>query len=98
MIGVIVNDAIVMIDKLNASNPTSIEDILNVSASRIRAILMTTVTTVVGILPTAYGFFGHDSMLSEMMLVMGWGLAFATFVTLVLVPTLYLTFKARKTI
>ncbi len=98
MIGVIVNDAIVMIDKLNSESPDNIHDILKVSSSRIRAILMTTVTTVIGILPTAYGLFGHDSMLSEMMLVMGWGLLFSTLITLIIVPVTYKLLNIKKII
>jgi len=93
MIGVVINDAIVMIDKLEQRNLDSTESvregIARVASSRLRPILITTITTVVGILPTAYGIAGYDSMLAEMMLVMGWGLAFGTFITLILVPCLY---------
>ena len=95
MIGVIVNDSIVMIDKLNRSAPKNIKDILKISSSRIRAVIMTTVTTVIGVLPTAYGLFGHDSMLSEMMLVMGWGLLFSTIIIYCLSYNL-LYFSSRK--
>ena len=89
MIGVIVNDAIVMIDKLNSSSPKNIDEILIVASSRLRAVLMTTITTVIGVLPTAYGLFGYDGMLSEMMLIMGWGLFFSTIITLIIVPIFY---------
>ena len=50
---------------------------------------MTTITTAAGIMPTAYGVFGYDSMLAEMMLAISWGLVFGTFVTLVMVPAIY---------
>lgn len=98
MIGVVINDAIVMIDKMEKRteglNEGFLENIAAVATTRLRPILLTTITTVVGILPTAYGFAGYDSMLSEMMLAMGWGLAFGTIITLVLVPILY-TFTKR---
>ena len=86
MIGVVVNDAIVMVDKLENAPK---EDIPKVAASRLRPIVITTLTTVVGVLPTAYGLAGYDSMLAEMMLVMGWGLLLSTVVTLVLIPIFY---------
>ena len=98
MIGVMVNDAIVMVDKINRSQNRNMNDILVASSSRIRAVSMTTVTTVAGILPTAYGLFGYDSMLGEMMLVMGWGLLLSTLITLILVPILYSIISPGKRI
>ncbi len=99
MIGVVVNDAIIMIDRIDQKTAIgesfSYKAIAEVAASRFRPILLTTMTTVVGILPTAYGIAGHDSMLSEMMLAMGWGLAFGTLITLFLIPSLY-TFLPHK--
>lgn len=92
MIGVVINDSIVLIDKLEKSDLRKEEllsQISEVSVSRLRAILITTITTVCGLFPTAYGFGGYDSMLSEMMLAMGWGLLFGMFITLFLVPCLY---------
>lgn len=93
MIGVIINDAIVMIDKIDKTIDHKTlhpwQTIAKVSSTRLRPIILTTVTTVVGVLPTAYGIAGYDSMLAEMMLTMGWGLVFGTIVSLVLVPTLY---------
>jgi multidrug efflux pump subunit AcrB len=106
MIGVIVNDSIVMIDmidnnlKLNIKNNSKHpwETIARIASTRLRPILLTTLTTVVGILPTAYGFAGYDSMLAEMMLTMGWGLAVGTIITLVLIPCLYTYIHKRKAI
>jgi multidrug efflux pump subunit AcrB len=99
MIGVVVNDAIVMIDKIDKSITLTTDHpwkvIAEVSSTRLRPVLLTTLTTVMGILPTAYGFAGYDSMLSEMMLTMGWGLAFGTVITLILIPSLY-TFSYKK--
>lgn len=98
MIGVVVNDAIVMIDrfdqKLGSSGKSQSEEIAALATTRLRPVILTTFTTVVGVLPTAYGFMGYDSMLAEMMLTMGWGLAFGTVITLVLIPVLY-SFKAK---
>ena len=51
--------------------------------------MVTTITTVVGVIPTAYGIGGYDSLLAEMMLTMGWGLLIGTAITLILIPTIY---------
>ncbi|MCO4794768.1 MAG: efflux RND transporter permease subunit [Bacteriovoracaceae bacterium] len=89
MIGVVINDAIVMIDKIERTSGDTWGVIAQVASTRLRPIIVTTMTTVVGILPTAYGLAGYDSMLAEMMLTMGWGLAFGTLITLIFIPCLY---------
>ncbi|WP_372653138.1 efflux RND transporter permease subunit [Halobacteriovorax sp.] len=93
MIGVVVNDAIIMISKLEEDieydDEGAMEKIAKVSSTRLRPIVVTTLTTVAGVLPTAYGVAGYDSMLAEMMLSLGWGLLLATFVTLFLIPCMY---------
>ncbi|MDR0675872.1 MAG: efflux RND transporter permease subunit [Elusimicrobiota bacterium] len=95
--GVVINDSIVMLDKLE-TDLKKIEyleadelkiKIASIAKTRLKAIFLTTATTVAGLMPTAYGIAGYDSMLSEMMLVMGWGLVFGTFITLFLIPSLY---------
>ncbi len=97
--GVVVNDSIIMINKLQEE--LNIDEywtrlphrIASIASTRLRAVLLTTVTTVAGLLPTAYGFAGYDAMLAEMMLAMAWGLVFGTLITLILVPSLYMTVK-----
>jgi multidrug efflux pump subunit AcrB len=58
---------------------------------RLRPILVTTLSTLGGVLPTAYGIGGYDSVMSPMSLALGWGLALSSLVTLFLVPCLYVT-------
>ncbi len=94
--GVVVNDSIVLVDfanQLRKENPNmSIFDLLmKTGEMRLRAVLLTTITTVLGLLPTAYGIGGRDPFLVPMALAFGWGLAFSTFLTLVVVPVLYKT-------
>lgn len=92
MIGVVINDSIVLLDKLESSDidKNNIDsNIASISATRLKAISITTITTVAGLFPTAYGLGGYDSMLSEMMLAMSWGLLFGMFITLYLLPCLY---------
>lgn len=93
MIGVVINDSIVLIDRLKSqiigASGNLLEKIAEVSSTRLRAVVLTTVTTVAGLFPTAYGIGGYDSMLAEMMLALGWGLLFGMLITLFLVPCLY---------
>jgi multidrug efflux pump subunit AcrB len=93
--GVVVNDAIVMIDfaqSLRKNNPNMpIEEVaLNASSMRLRAIILTTLTTVLGLLPTAYGIGGSDPFLVPLALAFAWGLTFSTLLTLFIIPVLYI--------
>ncbi|MCB0310125.1 MAG: efflux RND transporter permease subunit, partial [Bdellovibrionales bacterium] len=93
--GVVINDAIVLLVKLqanvgkNAEYKQFLSEIALTTSTRLRAVLLTTLTTVAGVLPTAYGLGGYDPTLSEMMLTLAWGLIFGAAVTLVLIPCLY---------
>jgi multidrug efflux pump subunit AcrB len=106
MIGVVINDSIVLINKFQmelTGAKLAIADIIprivEITTSRLRAVVVTTLTTVTGLLPTAYGWGGFDSMLAEMMLAMAWGLLFGMVITLILVPTLYtLYLKTAKVV
>jgi multidrug efflux pump subunit AcrB len=99
--GVVINDSIIMLTKLeNEFNPSAgqasfDEQIASIAQTRLRAVLLTTLTTVVGVLPTAYGFAGYDSMLAEMMLTLAWGLIFGSIITLILIPFLFSLTKAK---
>lgn len=100
MAGVVINDAIIMLTKLDyeygKATDKSMNEVANrneriarIAATRLKAVILTTLTTVVGVLPTAYGVAGYDSMLSEMMLAMAWGLLFGSIITLLLIPCMY---------
>jgi multidrug efflux pump subunit AcrB len=95
MIGVVVNDSLVLVNHLNnlrKRNPDwSIRKLVSEGTShRLRAILLTTLTTVAGLLPLAYGLGGTDLYMQPMALALGYGILFATPLTLVLVPSLYM--------
>lgn len=98
--GVVINDSIIMLVKLDKDfnnslgKETCYDQIAEIAKTRLRAVVLTTLTTVVGVLPTAYGFAGYDSMLAEMMLALAWGLLFGTLITLVLIPCVY-SFEKR---
>ena len=57
---------------------------------RLRPVLLTTITTVVGLLPTAYGWGGLDPFVAPMALALSWGLLFATGITLFGVPAAFM--------
>lgn len=92
--GVVVNDSIVLVDyanQLKLNNPTMdiYRLLLETGAVRLRAVVLTTVTTVLGLLPTAYGIGGKDPFLVPLALAFGWGLVFASLITLIVVPVFY---------
>jgi multidrug efflux pump subunit AcrB len=99
--GVVVNDSIVLVDyanQLSAERPAEnlLDLVVEATSTRLRAVLLTTITTVLGLLPTAYGIGGYDPFLVPMALSFAWGLAVATFLTLLLVPVLYYLVGRRK--
>jgi multidrug efflux pump subunit AcrB len=97
LMGVVVNDSLVLVSHLNEQKKLfpdmPMRDLVAMGASnRLRAIVLTTLTTVAGILPLAYGLGGTSLYMGPMALTLGFGLLFATPVTLVLVPCLYMIF------
>ncbi len=91
--GVVVNDSIVLVDfiqKLRLQGLAPFESCVEGGALRLRPIFLTTITTVLGLLPTAYGIGGYDPFLKPMALSLGWGLAFGTTITLIGTPLLYM--------
>ncbi|HKJ67012.1 MAG TPA: efflux RND transporter permease subunit, partial [bacterium] len=93
--GVVVNDSLVLVNHINnLKRKKRGEDIRAIvaegTADRLRAIVLTSVTTVAALLPLAYGLGGTSVFMAPMALALGWGLLFATPLTLVLIPCLYL--------
>ena len=95
LIGVIVNDSLVMVSHLNyikakkALNENAFNWIAKGSKDRLRAVVLTSLTTLAGVLPLAYGIGGVDYLLQPMVLALGYGLLFGTVTTLILLPCLY---------
>lgn len=87
--GVIVNNAIVMLDFVNQARKSGQDrfaSIRSAASMRVRPIFLTTVTTVVGVLPTAYGIGGLDEFVVPLALALGWGLFFGAFLTALVFP------------
>ena len=90
--GIIINNAIVLIDRIQIeleAGHNAEEAIIAATHQRLRPILLTTATTIGGMLPL---WISHDPMFETMAVSIIFGLAFATLLTLVLVPVLYSLF------
>jgi multidrug efflux pump subunit AcrB len=91
--GIIVNSGIVLIsfiESLKKEIKTNLEDVLvKASTLRLRAVVVTSITTVAGLLPTAYGIGGSDEFIVPLTLAMAWGLTSGTVLTLLWIPSAY---------
>lgn len=87
--GVIVNNAIVFIDFVNqkrAQGVSQYQSIVSAAQMRIRPIFLTTLTTVAGLLPTAYGIGGLDKFVVPIAMSLGWGLLIGSILTAFVFP------------
>ena len=91
--GIIVNSGIVLIsyiELLLKEGRKDIDEILvSAAVTRFRPVLVTSLTTISGLFPTAYAIGGSDSMLIPMTMAMAWGLTTGTIFTLIWVPCAY---------
>ena len=90
--GIVVNNAIVLVDAMNKQIERGVEPeeaIRQASALRLRPILMTTATTVLGLLPLALGLGEGSELRRPMAIAIMVGLLFSTLLTLVVIPILY---------
>jgi multidrug efflux pump subunit AcrB len=91
--GIIVNSGIVLIsfiEEMREEGQLSLDAILvKASGMRLRAVMVTSLTTISGLFPTAYGIGGNDALLIPMTLAMAWGLTSGTILTLIWVPAAY---------
>ncbi|MFB3883920.1 MAG: efflux RND transporter permease subunit [Thermodesulfobacteriota bacterium] len=99
MVGVVVSNAILLVDYTNRLRQEGVElreAIVRAGRVRLRPILMTTLTTICGLIPMALGLGeGAEANASLAISVIG-GLTVSTFLTLVFVPTLYLIAESRR--
>ena len=92
LMGIVVKNGIVLIDYtiLMQERGHSVEEASTIAAqSRLRPILMTTLTTVLGMIPMAIGQGEGSEMWRSLGMVVAWGLSISTLVTLVIIPTVY---------
>jgi multidrug efflux pump subunit AcrB len=87
--GVVVNDALVLLDRANRRRAEGLgwrEALLDAGATRFRAIVLTSLTTFFGLLPLLFERSAQAAWLKPMAVTLGFGVVFATVITLVLVP------------
>ena len=105
LIGIVVNNGIVLIDYIMLCRERGlglVKSVITSGRSRLRPILMTTFTTVIGMIPMAVGTGEGSEMWRAMGMSVAWGLSFSTLITLIIIPTLYSIFarngirRARK--
>jgi len=94
--GIIINNGIVLIDRIDAEQKAgrdAYSAVIEATVSRFRPIWMTTITTILGVMPL---IISHDPVFYSLALIIAAGLAFATVLTLGVVPVLYATlFKVQ---
>jgi multidrug efflux pump subunit AcrB len=91
--GVVVNDNLVLIDRINQLRAQGLgvaEALLQGAQDRFRPIILTSLTTFIGLLPIMSETSVQAQFLIPMVISLAFGVLFATFVTLLLVPALYL--------
>ena len=94
--GIVVNNAIVLIDFINQLRSRGVprnEAIIEAGPRRLRPILMTTLTTVLGLIPLAFGFGEGAELAAPMATAVIGGLSLATVLTLVVIPVVYTIFE-----
>lgn len=93
LVGVIVNNAIVLVDCINRfrleEGMGRREAIIEAGAVRIRPVLMTAITTILGLLPLAVGIGNGAEMIQPVAIVCIGGLVYATLMTLIVIPVMY---------
>jgi multidrug efflux pump subunit AcrB len=96
MCGVVVNDSLVLVDYINQRRQEGLEwasAVMEAGERRFRAVILTSVTTFVGLLPIQLETSIQAQFLKPMAISVAFGVLFATVMTLLLVPVLYFIAK-----
>ncbi len=100
LVGIVVNNAIVLVDYTNQPGPRALpkrEAPVAAGQVRLRPILMTTLTTVLGLLPMSLGLGEGAEIRSPMAITVMSGLLFSTLLTLIVIPVVYEAVDRRIT-
>jgi HAE1 family hydrophobic/amphiphilic exporter-1 len=98
--GIVVNNAIVLVDFINTLRASGVElheAVRQAGEARLRPILMTTLTTVLGLFPMALGLGEGAEIRTPMAITVIVGLTTSTALTLVVIPTIYVLVERRRT-
>lgn len=99
LIGVVVNDSLVLVDFINAKvrlGEKAHDAVLMAAQSRFRPVMLTSLTTFIGLMPLLFEKATQAQFLIPMAVSLGFGIIFATFITLILVPVNYLLVEDMK--
>ena len=103
LVGIVVNDSLVLVDYINKKREQGmalLRAILTAGAARFRPVMLTSLTTFIGLMPLLFEKSTQAQFLIPMAVSLGFGILFATFITLILVPINYLllegVIKTRK--
>ncbi|MBE7215755.1 efflux RND transporter permease subunit [Shewanella benthica] len=97
--GIVVNNAIVLVDRINQLRQEGKEKMAAISEaakSRLRPIIMTTMTTALGLSPMAFGLGDGSEVRAPMAITVIFGLILSTLLTLVVIPVLYALFDRKE--
>ena len=99
LIGVVVNDSLVLVDFINkkcSEGGELMDAVLTAGAARFRPVMLTSLTTFIGLIPLLFEQSTQAQFLIPMAVSLGFGILFATFITLILVPVNYLIVERLK--
>ncbi len=99
LVGIVVNDSLVLVDYINKKRQQGMAlttAILTAGASRFRPVMLTSLTTFIGLMPLLFEKSTQAQFLIPMAVSLGFGILFATFITLILVPINYLLLEEFK--
>ncbi|MGI2176172.1 efflux RND transporter permease subunit [Shewanella ulleungensis] len=97
--GIVVNNAIVLVDRINQlrrEGQDKLSAINDAAKSRLRPIMMTTLTTTLGLLPMAIGMGDGSEVRAPMAITVIFGLSMSTLLTLLVIPALYALFDRKQ--
>jgi len=97
--GIAVNDSIILVDAINqfkAAGKNLRESIISAGENRIRPIIMTSITTILALLPLTIGFGESAALRSPMAIAVIAGLITSTTLTLIVIPCVYYVFESVK--
>ena len=97
--GIVVNDSLVLVDYINkqrAKGVAVLDAVLTAGETRFRPVILTSLTTFVGLLPLMLNQSTQAQALIPMAVSLGFGIIFATVVTLIITPVNYLVGRQIK--
>lgn len=99
LIGVVVNDSLVLVDYINKKREQGMalmDAVLKAGGARFRPVMLTSLTTFIGLMPLLFEKSTQAQFLIPMAVSLGFGILFATFITLILIPVNYMLVERVK--